>query len=78
MARGVTSSTIPASTGNAQVWGLTWAQRAPPQGAPFAPRGRVPSGRGTVPGFPGLGCGFVAGWYKWLYLVWVGRKNGFV
>ena len=53
MARGVSSSTIPAGGGKAQVWGLTWAQRAPPQGEPFAPRGGCPLGAGLSPGFLG-------------------------
>jgi hypothetical protein len=51
MARGVSSSTIPASAGDAQAGGRTRLS----QGAPFAPRGGCPLGAGLSPGF--LGCG---------------------
>lgn len=50
-----------------------WFFRHAAQGGTAARGVRAGNAAGTR-----LGFGFAAGWGKWLYLVLVGRKNGFV
>jgi len=72
MARGVSSSTIPASAGEAQAGGRTCLS----QGAPFAPRGGCPLGPGLSPGFLAWDTGSLPEWVSGCIWFWLEGKMG--